>query len=146
MRIIGIFFTATLIITSYSHAQSKKTDPAERTKTAQTLTILEKGVKRTIKIQLNGEDVVKGSDPSIRRVSSESKEGIIVSFKNKGKVSIEDFEEKYGLKLRKKMLIGYYLFDNLSDSNDMQLIDQIIAHEPNVHTLKPNWKKQNQPR
>lgn len=70
----------------------------------------------------------------------------MITFKKSFHVNIAEFEAKYGLKLKKKLVTGYYLFDNISSSDDMEIIGNIIKNEKNIITVKPNWKKQNSPR
>jgi len=99
-----------------------------------TLTILDKGVKRQISLP---------EQTTINKQQSTGNEGIIVAFKNPSQISISEFETKYGLKLKTKMVIGYYIFDNLSSQSDMEIIAEIIANESDIKTVKPNWKLRN---
>jgi hypothetical protein len=103
------------------------------TKTS-TLTILDKGVKRQISLP---------EQTTINKQQSTVNEGIIVAFKNPSQISISEFETKYGLKLKTKMVIGYYIFDNLTSQSDMEIVAEIIANENNVKTVKPNWRLRN---
>lgn len=147
MKSIRILFLAVnLVSTAHLFAQSNQTDPKRAATASQSFTILDKGVKRIQHIQITKSLTVSTSDPSIRTVSPNIKKGIIIGFKENSSVSLDAFEEKYGLKLKKKMRIGYYLFENVSEANDMEIITRIIAEEDSVKTVKPNWKKQNIPR
>jgi hypothetical protein len=71
---------------------------------------------------------------------------VIVSFLDTKILSISEFETKYGLKLKEKLVIGYYIFENVSDRSDTEIMSAIIKNETNVKTVKPNWEKKNQPR
>ena len=93
-------------------------------------TVLEDGVQRTFYSSSTEEELLK-------------KEGVIVSFTDESKLSLNNFESKYGLKLQTKMRIGYYIFNNLSSKTDVQIVKDIIQNETNVKTVKPNWKMQN---
>jgi len=110
----------------------------------QSVIVLDKGVKRYIympKVDSNQSKKLIGYN--INKL--ESKRGIIVKFKNSN-TSIDDFELKYGLKLKYKMQTGYYIFNNISDKSDVEIIKQIITDETNILTVKPNWEKRNTPR
>ena len=108
------------------------------------VTILDKGVKRIIHIPKESNLTSKISTYKVTTV--EPKEGVIISFADSTILSISEFETKYGLKLKEKLVIGYYIFENVSDRSDAEIISKIIENESNVKTVKPNWKKKNQPR
>ena len=93
-------------------------------------TVLENGVQRTFYPSSTEQELIK-------------KEGVIVSFSDESKLSLNEFESKYGLKLQTKMRIGYYIFENISSKTDVQIVKDIIQNETNVKTVKPNWKMQN---
>jgi len=105
------------------------------------VTILDKGVKRTINMEI---DSAIKNGYSTKQVIK--KNGILVNFKNITDVTIADFEKKYGLRLKEKMIIGYYIFDNISKYSDVEIIQNIIADETNIKSVKPNWKMKNTPR
>jgi len=103
-------------------------------------TILENGVKRTVRVQ-SGDVKVKDTVSKIE--NKDSKDGIIVKFKDDSAVSIKEFESKYSLKLKTKLIIGYYIFENDSKRSDLDIVSAIINSETNVKTVKPNWKMRN---
>jgi hypothetical protein len=91
---------------------------------AQTMMILDKGTKRFVHI---------GSD-------AEQKSALMVKFKSEY-ISVESFASKYGLSFKRKMAIGYYIFDNVSDRSDADVIADIIENEPEVLSVKPVVKR-----
>lgn len=70
----------------------------------------------------------------------DKKEGLILSFKLENSSSIENLEKKYDIKLKYKLSIGYYTFDNNSNLSDIELVGDIIKDEDNIKSIKPNWK------
>jgi len=70
----------------------------------------------------------------------DKKEGLILSFKAQNSSSIENLENRYSIKLKHKLSVGYYIFDNNSDLNDIELVENIIENEDNIRSIKPNWK------
>ncbi len=138
--------TVTLIafLTSTNFAFSQKVQTKDTTKNYTEVCILERGVKR--KINIPKDDTVKSSINPYEAKQLSSKEGIILTFKNPSKVSINELETKYGLKLKTKLVIGYYIFENISKKSDIEIVERIIDNETNVKTVKPNWKMKNKPR
>ena len=69
-----------------------------------------------------------------------SKVGIIVSFKDKT-TDIDTFASRYNIKLKTKMKIGYYIFENSTSYTDIVLIQNILADDTNnkIDTIRPNW-------
>lgn len=133
MKKITILLTIMTILTGLSFASSKKIQASSTTK--ETITVLDKGVKRQIAIPINSSKQTNSAQ------QSDTKDGVIVVFKNPATVSISEFETKYGLKLKSKLVIGYYIFENISSMNDVSIVSDIIANENSVKTVKPNWKK-----
>ena len=136
--------TVLLLLTSSNFAFSKKVDAKTIENNYTEVTILDKGVKRIIHIPKESNLTSKISTYKVTAV--EPKEGVIVSFADSTILSISEFETKYGIKLKEKLVIGYYIFENVSDRSDAEIISKIIENESNVKTVKPNWKKKNQPR
>lgn len=136
--------TITLIafFASSTFAFSQKVKNTEKNYTD--VIILEKGVKR--KICIPKDDTVKSRINPYEAKQLYSKEGIVLTFKDTSKVSINELEAKYGLKLNTKLMIGYYIFENISKKSDIEIVKSIIDNETNVKTVKPNWKKNNQER
>lgn len=130
-NILGCMVLTLMLSNSFAFAQTG----------SQQIIILDKGVKRTMNIQTEG--TAKNKAYSTNQLTV--KKGILVSFKNITNVSIDDFEKKYGLKLKEKMIIGYYIFDNNSNYSDVEIIEKIIADEVNIKSVKPNWKMLNRP-
>jgi len=141
MKQITIPLATFLLLTSSQMAFSKKIDIQ---KNYIKVMVLDKGVKRFILIQKEDSQQNKMSTYSTKQL--DSKEGVIIAFKNPSEVQIHEFETKYGLKLKEKLIIGYYIFQNISDVSDTQIIADIIKNETNIKTIKPNWKKRNLPR
>ena len=106
--------------------------------------VLDKGVKRVITVSKTDEQSSIMSTPI--KKNTLSKEGVIIAFKEGIKVDVEKLEIKYGLKFKKKLIIGYYIFYNVSNNSDEEIVLNIIDNEKNIKTVKPNWKKNNQPR
>jgi len=65
---------------------------------------------------------------------------ILVKFQKDKDVNIEDFEKKYGLKLTKKMKIGYYIFKPTSQKDILDIINEILTNEKDIKSIKPNWR------
>ena len=105
--------------------------------------IMDKGVKRTVLIPKD--DIVKNKMNPMKAEQATSKDGVIVSFKDPSKTSISDFEAKYNIKLKHKLVVGYYIFTNASKFTDAQIVEEIIKNEINIETVKPNWRMTNIP-
>jgi len=68
----------------------------------------------------------------------ESDSPILVRF-NKD-IDVDSFAKKYGLTLKKRMKIGYYIFQNTSKKDTLEIIESILNNEENIESIKPNWK------
>jgi len=112
--------------------ESQKSHSTQKTN----MTVLDKGIKREIAVD---------KSQSISKKSSTTN-GIIVAFKNPSTVSISEFESRYSLKLKSKLKIGYYIFNNHSGRGDMEIISEIIASSKEVKTVKPNRVMHNKTR
>jgi len=111
------------------------------------ITILDNGVKRKRHIyQPEMASKMDAQSTDNNTTKSSSKRGIIVAFKNPQKVDLERFAATYGLKLKKKLITGYYIFENVSDQDDEVILAKILKEEKGLKTLKPNWTKNNRPR
>lgn len=121
---------------SFGFAETQKTLPGSTQKKNNIITILEKGVKRKVHTPLS-----KSSKKVNKEISSNS--GVVVVYKNPSVVVINEFESKYDIKLKTKMAIGYYIFENHSSKSDIAIVSEIIANEKNIKTVKPNWKLRN---
>jgi len=64
--------------------------------------------------------------------------GILVEFNDASSVDIAAFEAKYNIKFKRKLVIGYYIFDNRSSKDDNTLVQEIIANESDVKSVKAN--------
>jgi len=99
---------------------------------SQIITIIDKGVERKISVPDINVKARYISDTSDNR-------GIIVLFKSSS-VDIKKFSNEYNLKLKKRLSIGYYIFKNESNLNDIELISKITKEEKNIiKTIRPNW-------
>jgi len=76
--------------------------------------------------------------PNSNYRSNPNRYGLILKFSDESRLNIASFERKYAIKLKKKLTIGYYIFENNSALNDYDLIENIIENEPNLHTIKHN--------
>jgi len=106
------------------------------------ITVMDRGVKRIMQIPKTDNKQSNNINTQSKDQST-SKEGIIVKFKKHSTVNIEAFESSYGLKLKHKLITGYYIFTNVSDSSDIAILERIIENEKKVETVKPNWKRHN---
>lgn len=100
------------------------------------ITILDNGVKRQVKVLKT--ELQKSKARTSKREALEDKMSIIVSFKDTQNLSLDDFERKYNLELKTKLLIGYHIFYILSSKSDVELTQEIIQNETNIKTVKPN--------
>lgn len=123
---------------------SQQTKTIDTESTYKYITILDKGVKR--KIRIYEDDISNKSSISFESKQTNSQKGIIVSFKNPSEVSVDGFADKYSLKFKKKLATGYYIFTNMSQKSDIDIVESIIINETYVKTVKPNWNKQNRVR
>jgi len=128
-----------LFLLGSSLAFSDKSEAKLMEKNHTEATILEGGIKRTILIRKDSTLSAKSTTPS-------TKQGVILSFWDDNSVSVGDLERRYGLKLQEKLMIGYYIFENISDKSDMEVVEAIIKDERDIKTVKPNWQKENTPR
>jgi hypothetical protein len=113
---------------------------AKNTQEYKSVVVLENGVKRKVRV-VDADSKLKTTNTTLQ--NKDSKDGVIVSFKDDSKVSLEAFERKYGLKFKKKLIIGYYIFENNSKMSDIDIVSAIINDESNIKTVKPNWKMKN---
>lgn len=69
-----------------------------------------------------------------------SKVGIIVSFKD-DTTDIDTFASRFNIKLKVKLEVGYYIFENSSAYTDIVLIQNILsdAISSKIDTIRPNW-------
>jgi hypothetical protein len=111
-------------------------------------TVLEKGIKRKKRVPDSRFTETMGTRALDTNVQKRiSQKGVVVSFKKGSLVNLEDFVSKYGLKLKKRLATGLYIFENVSQQDDVVIIEHIIRKEKGVvQTVKPNWKKSNRPR
>ncbi len=77
--------------------------------------------------------------------STATKKGVVIAFKNDSKVDISALESKYNIKFKKRLIIGYYIFENLSTKDDASLVEEIILNEPDAKTVVPNWPMEEKP-
>ena len=134
-----------LFLLGSTFAISDKTDIKMAEKTYTEAIILDEGIKRIIHVPKDANITSKASTYEAIQTPSK-KEGVMVSFRKTDGISIGAFEAKYGLKLQEKLAIGYYIFENISDKSDMEIVQDIIKNESAVKTVKPNWEKKNIPR
>jgi len=131
-NVLKIIIASAMLASSGCAATPKKEKVVGDVKYA---TILQDGVKRRVVVSnTNGLKIVSKS------AKDSSKDGVIVEFNDSSAVNIAAFEAKYGLKFKKKLVIGYYIFLNKSSKTDLEIVDDIMKNESNIKTLKPNWK------
>lgn len=119
-------------------------DKKNKTTEYKEITVLDKGIKRKMRVPKT--DLEKSAVSTLSKKEAVSKKGIVLAFKKSSKVDIAELEIKYGLKFKKKLVIGYYIFQNVSEKDDTEIVSTIIKNEKNVKTVKPNWNKNNQTR
>lgn len=102
--------------------------------------IKDNGIIQTILVEVE-ENNSTLSTQSTNNDKLNSKDGLIIDFQNL-KLSIEEFEKLFNLKLQETLKIGYYIFENTSELSDIELIDIILQSEikENLKTIRPNWK------
>jgi len=106
---------------------------------AEVITVIDNGVER--KIEVNASVKQKA-----RMVNGQGSD-IIVAFKKGVKVDIASFEKKYNIKLKKRLIAGYYTFSNDSNLTDLKLISKIVQGSKSIiKTVRPNWGFNNRPR
>jgi len=67
---------------------------------------------------------------------------IIIQFnKAPSKETIKEFEDKYRIKLIKKIKIskGFYLFGCISKEQSLNIANEIYENEPNIKASYPDW-------
>ncbi len=112
---------------------------------SQNLTVIDNGVKRVISIP----SAPKAPTFQVRAVEGIKKDGpgFIVAFKKGVKVDIDNFAKKYNLKLKKKLIAGYYIFVNKSTLPDVKVMYNIMQENRDIlKTVRPNWGFNNKPR
>ena len=68
-----------------------------------------------------------------------SKSDIIIKFENQNDVDIEYIESKYGLKYKREMTIGDIIFENDSDTDTLEIINNMVEDESlNIKRIMPN--------
>ena len=110
---------------------------------AEVVTIIDNGIERKINLATVNSNVQARMAVSTRKDAP----GIVVAFKKDAKVDIVQFTKKYNLKLKKKLIIGYYIFSNKSSMPDIKLIYKISQESKDIiKTVRPNWGLNNKPR
>ena len=110
---------------------------------AQNLTIIDNGVKRVISMPTQKVPAFQA-----RAVGSVKRDGpgFIIAFKKGANVDIKAFMKKYNLKLKKRLVIGYYIFVNQSTLPDVKVMYKIMQENKKIiKTIRPNWGLKNKP-
>ena len=126
MKRPALFIVLIITFASSTFALSKKMETMDAEQNYRSFTILDKGVKRTILIPKESRFEGKMSPYGAKQI--EAHEGIVIQFTDPETVDIETFEEKYRLKLKSKMVIGYYIFQNRSKLSDIALIENCLLY------------------
>jgi len=109
---------------------------------AKIVTIVDNGVKRKIFLPDS-----KNFQARVVGKTSTNQPGIIVAFKKGSTVDVKAFESKYNLKLKKKLVAGYYIFNNFSTLTDIKLVNKIANESKDIiKTIRPNWGFNNKAR
>jgi len=109
---------------------------------AKIVTIVDNGVKRKIFLPDS-----KNFQARVVGKTSANQPGIIVAFKKGSTVDVKAFESKYNLKLKKKLVAGYYIFNNFSTLTDIKLVNKIANESKDIiKTIRPNWGFNNKAR
>ncbi len=104
------------------------------------ITIIDNGIKRKLivpKMLLEKQEGInaRGTNSQIPF----TKRGLLIKFKDSN-IDLEAFAQKYGLKFKRKLSIGYIVFDNISQKSDVEIINEILANEKdNIKSIRPNW-------
>ena len=102
--------------------------------------IKDNGVEQVILIELKDANNSIGIDSDANN-KLYSKDGVIIDFSNLS-IDIEEFEKLFHLKLKEKLQIGYYIFENQSDLSDIILIETILNSnmKESIKTIRANWE------
>jgi len=107
------------------------------------ITILDNGVKRVISMPTPKTPTFQARAVGIKKDGP----GFIVAFKKGTKIDIDKFMKKYNLKLKKRLIIGYYIFINKSTLPDVKVMNKIMKENNiTIKTIRPNWGFNNKPR
>lgn len=132
-----------------SKSQANKNSNKEE-KNYTKVTIKEGGINRTVLVEDVSNSALPTSDDNttkiLKRNKLHSRVGLIVDFKDKN-VNIEEFAIQYDLKFKRKMSIGYYIFENKSTQEDIEIVKAILSTKmkDSIITIKPNWSLQMRP-
>lgn len=109
---------------------------------AEVVTVIDNGVERKINIP------TVNSNVQARMIGAKKEtSGLIVAFKKDANVDVAEFAKKYNLQLKKKLIIGYYIFVNESTMSDIKLLSKISKESRDIiKTIRPNWGLNNRPR
>ena len=133
---------------SHNTLLAKDMNHKDNQKQYKEVTVLDKGIKRTLFIE--GETSVETSKKNQLSVyntkAKDVKKGLLLRMKKGTTLNIIKFETTYGLKFKEKLTIGYYVFKNISEKSDMEIVNLILTNEKNIDTVKPNWSKKKMPR
>ena len=105
--------------------------------------IKENNTTKNMLVPIESVDLTGVSRQSLVDTQLNSKDGLIIVFIDKN-IDIEAFEISFNVKLKEKLQIGYYIFENNSKFSDVVLMNTILKSKQgqNVETIKPNWKMQ----
>lgn len=141
MKTVTNMMLSLLLLSSGCSAASKQEIKKQNSERFTTVIILENSVIREKNI-LKDKNAKSGFN-TYSADHLDSRDGIVVKFKESSKISISEFEAKYSLKLKEKLPAGYYIFSNKSSNSDIETVSQIIDNESSIKTVKPNWKMKN---
>lgn len=136
----GVVDSATL-----SSVREMDTNTEESTVEYKDVKVKDAGTEYTIQVEIKKDDPSKNvtkkdeaEDTPLDKLHS--KVGVILKFKNKN-VDIVAFSEKFGLKLKERLVIGYYIFENTSNLTDILLVENILLSDmsTSIDTIRPNW-------
>jgi len=105
--------------------------------------IKENNTTKNMLVPIESVDLTGVSRQSSVDTKLNSKDGLIIVFIDKN-TDIEAFQISFNVKLKEKLQIGYYIFENNSEFSDVVLMNTILKSKQNqnVETIKPNWKMQ----
>jgi hypothetical protein len=86
---------------------------------------------------------VKSSNDSFltsKNYSFTNKSNLSIRFKNISPELIQEFENRYDLKLQSILIIGDYIYSHNSE-DIIALIEDILNESDNIHTITPLWQK-----
>lgn len=100
----------------------------------ETLTIKHNNKLKEIKVKKEGELYIAIHNDSLFYYNDKST--ILVLFANDRKPVISNFATKYNLKFKKRLVVGYYIYEVNDNINE---IIRLLTKDANIISVSPNW-------